>query len=137
MTNSPARPIPLFHMVPGAPPPVAPYSHAVEVDGWVLLTGQLPSDPDHDGAPLPEGIEPQTARTMENLRRVLRPLGLGLEHLVAVRVFLTQFVEDYPRMNRVYATYFAPGRLPARTCVGVTALALGARIEIDGIARRG
>ena len=53
------------------------------------------------------------------------------------RVFLTRFEEDYEReMNKVYLSYFAPDRLPARTCIGVTALARDARIEIDFIARR-
>src|SRR5438093_13071313 len=112
------------------------YSHAVEVDGWVFLTGQIPNAPGHDRAPLPEGIEAQTRQTMENLTRVLAGLGLRLEHVVAARVFLTRFDEDYQRMNRVYEGYFGSGRLPARTCIGVTALALGARIEIDFIARR-
>jgi enamine deaminase RidA (YjgF/YER057c/UK114 family) len=67
---------------------------------------------------------------------MLAGLGLGREHVVTARVFLTHFDEDYQRMNRVYETYFSAGRLPARTCIGVTALALGARIEIDFIARR-
>lgn len=128
--------MPMFHVLASAPRPVAPYSHAVEADGWVFVTGQLPNDPDDPAAPLPEGIEAQTRRTMENLARVLAGLGLGLEHVVAARVFLTRFDEDYQPMNRVYERYFAPGRLPARTCVGVTALALGARVEIDLIARR-
>ena len=127
---------PLFHMLAGAPKPVAPYSHAVEVDGWVFLTGQIPNDAIDDRAPLPEGIEAQTRQTMENLTRVLTGLGLGLEHVIAARVFLTRFDEDYQRMNRVYQGYFGAGRLPARTCIGVTALALGARIEIDFVARR-
>src|SRR5439155_7652866 len=69
---------PLFHMLPGAPKPVAPYSHAVEVEGWVFLTGQIPNDPRDDRAPLPEGIEAQTRQTMENLTRVLAGLGRGL-----------------------------------------------------------
>ena len=73
----------------------------------------------------------------QNLKRVLAGCGLGLEHVVAARVFLTHFDEDYERMNAAYAGYFAPGRRPARTCVGVTALARGARVEIDLIARRG
>jgi enamine deaminase RidA (YjgF/YER057c/UK114 family) len=67
---------------------------------------------------------------------VLGGLGLSLAHVVAARVFLTHFEEDYRPMNRVYESYFAAGRLPARTCIGVTTLALGARIEIDFIARR-
>ena len=61
----------LFHMVAGAPTPVAPYSHAVEVDGWVFLTGQVPTQPDDDAAALPAGIEAQTRRVMDNLIIVL------------------------------------------------------------------
>ena len=61
---------------------------------------------------------------------------VGLEHALAVRIFLTHFEDDYETMNRVYAQDFPPQRRPARTCVGVTALARGARIEIDLIARR-
>jgi reactive intermediate/imine deaminase len=127
---------PLFHMIPGAPTPVAPFSHATEVDGWVFLTGQMPTLPDDDGAPLPEGIEAQTRRVMDNLILVLGGLGLGLADVVSVRVFLTRFQQDYAPMNAVYSGYFAPGHLPARTCVGVTGLARDALVEIDMIARR-
>ena len=123
-------------MIEGAPDPVAPFSHAVEVDGWVFVTGQMPFTGVSNASPYPEGIEAQTRQVMENLKRVLAGCGLGLEQVVAARVFLTHFGEDYERMNAVYATYFAPGRRPARTCVGVTALARGARVEIDLIARR-
>jgi 2-iminobutanoate/2-iminopropanoate deaminase len=126
----------LFHMIAGAPTPVAPYSHAVEVDGWVFLTGQVPTRPDDDGAPLPQGIEAQTRRVMDNLVIILGGLGLGLEHAVSARVFLARFEQDYAPMNAVYRGYFPPDRLPARTCVGVTGLALGALVEIDLIARR-
>jgi 2-iminobutanoate/2-iminopropanoate deaminase len=58
-----------FLMIPGAPAPVAPFSHAVAVDGWVFVTGQMPTDPADDSAPLPEGIEAQTRRVIENLQR--------------------------------------------------------------------
>lgn len=126
----------LFHLFETAAKPVAPYSHAVEADGWVFLTGQVPNDPDDDTRPLPDGIEAQTRRTMENLVIVLRNLGLGLEHLVAGRVFLTRFEEDYETMNAVYESYFPADRRPARTCIGVTGLARGALVEIDFIARR-
>jgi len=125
-----------FLMIPGAPAPVAPFSHAVEVDGWVFLTGQMPTDPGDDTKPLPDGIEAQTRRVMDNLLLVLNGAGLGLEHVVAVRAFLTQFERDYAAMNDVYRSYFAPDRLPARTCVGVTALARRALVEIDFVARR-
>ena len=128
--------LPVFHMIEGAPDPVAPFSHAVEVDGWVFVTGQMPFTGVSSVSAYPEGIEAQTRQVMENLMRVLAGCGLGLEHVVAARVFLTHFDQDYERMNAVYATYFAPGKRPARTCVGVTALARGARVEIDLIARR-
>ena len=125
-----------FVMVPGAPAPVAPFSHAVEVDGWVFLTGQMPTDPGDDTAPLQAGVEAQTRRVMDNLVLVLEGVGLGLEHVVAARVFLTDFERDYAPMNRVYRSYFPADRLPARTCVGVTGLARNALVEIDCIARR-
>lgn len=126
----------LFHMIPGAPTPVAPFSHAVEVDGFVFLTGQMPTLPEDDAAPLPAGIEAQTRRVMDNLILVLKGLGLGLEHVVSARAYLTRFEQDYAPMNAVYRSYFPPGRLPARTCIGVTGLARGALVEIDMLARR-
>jgi reactive intermediate/imine deaminase len=126
----------LFHMVAGAPHPVAPFSHATEVDGWVFLTGQMPTDPEDQDAPIPAGVEAQTRRVMDNLILVLEGIGLGLQHVVSARAFLTHFERDYAAMNEVYRSYFPPDRLPARTCVGVTGLAIGALVEIDVIARR-
>jgi reactive intermediate/imine deaminase len=128
--------IPLHHVVAAGPRPVAPFSHAVEADGWVFVTGQMPTDPRDDAAPLPEGIEAQTRRVMDNLVLVLEGLGIGLGHVIAARVFLTAFERDYAAMNAAYRTYFPADRLPARTCVGVTGLARGALVEIDFIARR-
>lgn len=125
-----------FHLLENAPTPVAPFSHAVECDGWVFLTGQMPTDPDDDSRPLPEGVEDQTRRVMDNLIIVLQSLGLGLEHVVQVRAYLTHFDEDYAAMNAIYASYFPADRRPARTCVGVTGLARNARVEIDMLARR-
>lgn len=127
---------PVFHNFAAAPAPVAPFSHAVECDGWIQLTGQMPTDPDDDHAQLPVGIEAQTRRVMDNLAIVLAGLGLGLEHVLSARVYLTHFERDYEPMNTVYKTYFPPDRLPARTCIGVTALARHALVEIDMVARR-
>lgn len=124
-----------FHMIAGGPKPVAPFSHAVETDGFVFITGQMPDTPETPGV-LPEGIEAQTRAVMNNLRIVLRGLNLDLEHVAMSRVYLTRFKEDYATMNETYRQFFAPGRLPARTCVGVTGLAYDALIEIDLIARR-
>jgi 2-iminobutanoate/2-iminopropanoate deaminase len=128
---------PVFHFMPNAPKPVAPYSHAVEVDGFVFVTGQLATDPDDDALPVPAGIEAQTRKVMDNLARVLEGVGLTFADVVCVRIFLTAFERDYAAMNAIYASYFAPNRLPARTTVGVTHLARGGIVEIDLIARRG
>ena len=127
---------PIFHMAAGAPTPVAPFSHAVESDGWVFVTGQMPNDDADEAAPLPDDIEGQTRNVMANLKSVLSSLCLDFEHVLVARIYLTRFEDDYAAMNAVYQTYFAPGRLPARTCIGVTGLALGARVEIDLLARR-
>lgn len=127
---------PIFHMIAGAPRPVAPFSHAVECDGWVFITGQMPNLPDDPAATLPEGIAAQTRNVMENLKRVLGGVGLGLDQVVSARIFLTHFHEDYARINATYASYFPADRLPARTCVGVTGLAYHARVEIDLVAKR-
>lgn len=127
---------PIYHQLDTAPEPVAPFSHAVECDGWVQLTGQMPTDPDDDAAPLPDGVEAQTRRVMDNLILVLAEIGLGLEHVMSCRAYLTEFERDYAAMNAVYASYFPKDRLPARTCVGVTGLARGALVEIDMVAKR-
>ena len=118
-------------MVPGAPapPPTAPYSHAVRAGDFLFVTGQMPNDP-RTGQVVTGGIAEQTHRVMQNLQIVLAGAGTSLERVVFARVYLVNFA-DYAVMNGVYASYFAPGRLPGRTCVGVTGLALGALVEID------
>jgi len=127
---------PVFHRFLSAPTPVGPFSHAVELNGWVQLTGQMPTMPDDDSAPLPNGVEAQTRRVMDNLIIVLRELGLELGDVLSCRIYLTEFKRDYALMNTVYEDYFEPDRLPARTCIGVTALARDALVEIDMLARR-
>ena len=119
-----------------APTHVAPFSHAVEANGWIQLTGQMPTDPDDDSAPLPPGVEAQTRRVMDNLIIVLNGLGLDFSHVLSCRVYLTEFARDYEMMNQTYRSYFPPGRLPARTCIGVTGLARQALVEIDMVAKR-
>ena len=128
--------IPVFHNFSSAPTHVAPFSHAVEFDGWVQLTGQMPTDPIDDTKPLPDGIQAQTRRVMDNLAIILNEMQLGSENVLSTRVFLTNFKRDYEPMNNIYKSYFANNRLPARTCVGVTDLALAALVEIDMVARR-
>jgi 2-iminobutanoate/2-iminopropanoate deaminase len=124
-----------FHMILDGPKPVAPFSHAVETDGFIFVTGQMPDTPKAPGV-LPAGIEAQTHNVMANLKTVLAGLDLGLEHVVMARIYLTRFNDDYEAMNATYRSYFPADRLPARTCVGVTGLAYDALIEIDLVARR-
>lgn len=124
-----------FHMIANGPKPVAPFSHAVETDGFVFVTGQMPDTPEAPGL-LPAGVVAQAHAVMKNLQTVLAGLSLGLEHVVMARIYLANFSRDYAPMNEAYRGHFAEGRLPARTCVGVTGLAYDALIEIDLIARR-
>lgn len=127
---------PIFHNFSSAPTHVAPFSHAVESDGWIQITGQMPTDPDNDSAPLPKGVEAQTRRVMDNLIIVLEGLGLGLEHVLSTRVYITEFKRDFEDMNNTYKSYFPEDRRPARTCIGVTGLARDALVEIDMVAKR-
>lgn len=123
----------LFHTFADGPAMVAPYCHAVECDEWLFLTGQMPIDADGN---IPEDIETQTRTVIENLRAVIERTGFSGGDIVQTRVYLTDFEDHYARMNAVYVTQFPPDRLPARTCIGVTALARGCAIEIDAVVRR-
>ena len=124
-----------FLMVPGGPPPppTAAYSHAVRAGEYLFVTGQLGVDP-RTNTLVAGGTVAQTHQVMRNLQAVLAGAGTTLARAVMVRIYLTDFA-DYPAMNAAYASYFAPDRLPARTTVGVTALALGGAVEIDLIVR--
>ena len=97
----------IFHMIAGGPKPVAPFSHAVETDGFVFVTGQMPDTPQAAGV-LPEGIVAQTHAVMENLKTVLAGIGLSLEHVAMARIYLTRFQVDYAAMNETYSAYFRP-----------------------------
>ena len=115
------------------PPPTAAYSHAVRAGDWLFVTGQLGVDP-ATGALVPGGTVAQCRQVMRNLATVLRAAGTSLDRAVMTRIYLTDF-GDYAAVNAEYARHFAPGKLPARTTVGVTALALGGAVEIDLIVR--
>lgn len=125
---------PIFLTLPDGPDRVAPFSHAVRVGPWLLVTGQMPTDPADNTRPLPEGVEAQTRQVMANLDRVLHGAGYARSDVVQARIYLTDFARDYAAMNRVYASYFPADRLPARTTIGVTGLARGALVEIDLVA---
>ena len=128
--------LPIFHNFETAPTHVAPFSHAVELNGWIQITGQMPTDPNDDLVPLPDGIEGQTRRGMDNLIIVLDGLGLTLAEVLSCRIYLTEFNRDFELMNDIYRSYFPSDRLPARTCIGVTGLARNALVEVDMVAHR-
>ena len=116
------------------PKRVGPFSHAVKAGGFLFVTGQMPTLT-NDPTKLIEGdIISQTHQVMKNLKTVLTAANTSLEDVVFVRIYLINF-QDFDKMNAVYESYFTSDKLPARTCVGVTGLAVGASVEIDLIAK--
>jgi 2-iminobutanoate/2-iminopropanoate deaminase len=113
---------------------VGPYSHAVRAGKLVYLSGQTPLDP-ATGKLLEGDVKLQTAQCFQNLFAVLKAAGLTPDNVVKVNVFLTDMA-DFKDMNEVYAAHFQKP-YPARTTIGVASLPLGARIEIELIARMG
>ena len=119
-----------------APRPVTPYSHAVEADGLVFVTGQVGNDPLHPDTPLAETAEAQTRQVFANLQTVLNAVSASFGDVVFVRIFLTHFKRDYAAFNGIYNQHFTAENLPARTTIGVAELALGALVEVDLVVRR-
>ena len=116
-----------------APQKVAPFSHAVRAGEYLFITGQMPTLKNDNTILVDGGIEAQTHQVMKNLLEVLDAAGSSLEKVIFARVYLVNF-GDFDKMNKVYASYFEKDKLPARTCIGVTGLAVGASVEIDFIA---
>ena len=116
------------------PKRVGPFSHAVKAGGFLFVTGQMPTLT-NDPTKLIEGdIISQTHQVMKNLKHVLTAANTSLDDVVFVRIYLINF-QDFDKMNVVYESYFASDKLPARTCIGVTGLAVDASVEIDLIAK--
>ena len=112
--------------VSGLAPAVGPYSQAVSANGFVFITGQLPTG----GGDQDAGFEEQVRRTLENLRSVLEEAGSGMDHVVKCNGYLTA-PEQLEPYNRVYAEFFGTHR-PARTTVCVSLW--GVALEIDCVA---
>jgi len=112
---------------------IGPYSHAVEAGALVYLSGQTPIDPISGGLVAGDAAA-QARQCLRNLFQVLAAAGLGPDDVVKVNVFLVD-MGDFAAMNAVYAGQFA-APYPARTTIGVASLPLGARVEIELIARR-
>ena len=115
------------------PQRVAPFSHAVKAGEYLFITGQMPTLKNDNTKLISGDIEEQTHQVMRNLLGILNSSGSSLEKVIFARVYLVNF-GDFDKMNKVYASYFKSEKLPARTCVGVTGLAVGASVEIDFIA---
>jgi 2-iminobutanoate/2-iminopropanoate deaminase len=115
----------------GAPKAIGPYSQAIVAHGLVFLSGQIPLDP--STGKLVEGdVSVQTERVLENLRAVLDACGSSLARVVKTTVFL-QDMADFPKMNEVYARYFAEDP-PARSTVQAARLPRDVKVEIDAVA---
>ena len=115
------------------PQKVAPFSHAVRAGNLLFITGQMPTLKNNKSKLINGGIKEQTHQVMKNLTDVLKGCGSSLNQVIFSRVYLINF-NDFDKMNIVYASYFDKNKLPARTCIGVTGLAVGALVEIDFIA---
>lgn len=122
------------HLVFGSGPErVGPFSHAVKAGDFLFVTGQMPTLKDDPTQLVAGGIEAQTKQVMDNLCDVLVAAGSNLSKVIFARVYLVNF-QDFDKMNAVYSSYFTAEKLPARTCIGVTGLAVGASVEIDLVA---
>ena len=115
------------------PQRVAPFSHAVRAGDFLFVTGQMPTLKNDNTKLVKGGIEAETHQVMKNLKDVLKSANSSLEKVIFARVYLVNF-GDFKKMNKVYESYFKTQKLPARTCIGVTGLAVGASVEIDFIA---
>ena len=114
-----------------APAAIGPYAQAVEIDGLVITSGQLPIDP-ATGA-FPEGIAEQTRQSLTNVKAILAEAGLGMDKVIKTTVSHSD-MNNFGAMNEVYATFFGEGGYPARSAVEVARLPKDALVEIEVIA---
>ena len=116
------------------PKRVGPFSHAVKAGDFLFVTGQMPTLLNDPTKLIEGGISNQTHQVMKNLELVLDAAKSSFDNVVFARIYLLNF-QDFDAMNAIYESYFMPDKLPARTCIGVTGLAVGASVEIDLIAK--
>lgn len=113
-----------------APAAIGPYSQAIEVNGMVFTSGQIPVNP--ATGEIPEGIEAQAAQVMENVKNLLAAAGTSMEKVVKTTVFIKE-MDDFGKVNAIYADYFK-GACPARSCVEVARLPKDVLMEMEAIA---
>ena len=117
-----------------APAAIGPYSQAIEVNGFVYASGQLPIDP-ATGAFPEGGVQEQTSQSLLNVKAILEEAGLTLANVVKTTVYLAD-MGDFAAMNEIYSQFFSQP-FPARSAVAVKALPKGALVEVEVIAARG
>ena len=115
-----------------APAAIGPYSQAIEVNGMVFASGQIPVNPAN--GEIPEGIEAQAEQVLTNVKNLLAAAGASMEQVVKTTVFI-QNMDDFGKINEVYGKYF-PEPYPARSCVEVARLPKDVLIEIEAIAAK-
>ncbi|MCI7796884.1 MAG: RidA family protein [Lachnospiraceae bacterium] len=113
-----------------APAAIGPYSQAIEANGFVFASGQIPVNP--ATGEVPEGIEAQAEQVMKNMKNLLEAAGTSLENVVKTTVFI-QSMDDFGTINGIYSKYFV-SECPARSCVEVAKLPKGVLLEMEAIA---
>ena len=116
-----------------APAAFGPFSQGVMTDNLVFATGQLPLDP-ATGEVVSDDVQDQTRQVMNNLKAILAAAGCSMDRVLKATVFITS-MDDFTKMNEVYAEFFS-GTYPARSCIEVSGLAKGAKVEVEAIALR-
>lgn len=115
-----------------APGAIGPYSQAIEVNGFVYASGQIPIIP--ETGELAQGIEAQTKQALTNVKGIMEAAGLSMDNIVKTTVFIKD-MNDFAKVNEVYATFFTSD-FPARSCVEVARLPKDVLIEVEVIAAR-
>lgn len=117
-----------------APSAIGPYSQATATTTLIYTSGQLPIDPATGKFPS-EDIAEQTKQSLRNIKAILEAAGAGMDQVLKTTVFL-QNMGDFSKMNEVYDAFFPAGQYPARSAVEVAALPMGAKVEIEAVARK-
>lgn len=115
-----------------AVPPLTTFSQAIKSKGFVYVSGNIGCTSEFQI--VEGGVQGQTVAALENMTKILEAAGSGLQNVVKVNVYLTNLTRDFSEMNSVYISFFDQNAMPARTCVGVASLPLGASVEIECVA---
>jgi len=114
-----------------APAAIGPYAQANIVGNLVFASGQIPVDPETGF--IPEGIEAQATQSLKNVKAVVEAAGSSMDKVIKTTVFMKD-MNDFAKMNAIYATFFTEGQYPSRSAVEVARLPKDVLIEIEVIA---